>query len=109
MEYAGKQADVFNRYNVDYYLSAIGLTVSRDYRGCGLATELLKARVPLMKYVGLKVTSTSFTGVGSQTAAKRAGFEELYVKTYDELKEISPRFDFKNNRSKIFKIMALKI
>ena len=80
IEYTTKEADIYNKYNVDRYLSAFGLVVDRSYRGCGLAKHLLHARIPLMQYIGLTVTVTSFTGIGSQTAAKNAGYEELYVK-----------------------------
>ncbi|KAL7028453.1 hypothetical protein ACKWTF_005842 [Chironomus riparius] len=109
IEYTTKLADIYNKYNVDRYLSAFGLVVDRSYRGCGLAKHLLHARVPLMQYIGLSVTVTSFTGIGSQTAAKNAGYEELYVKSYDELAEISPQFYFTNNRSKMYKVMGLKV
>lgn len=39
----------------------------------GIATEIIKARIPMMKYLNLKVTSTGFSSVGAQIAAKRAG------------------------------------
>jgi predicted acetyltransferase len=80
MEYTTKEVDVYKRYNVESYLGAIGLLVNRAYRGRGIATEMLRARVPLLKALGLKITVTSFTGIGSQSAAKKAGYEEVYVK-----------------------------
>jgi GNAT superfamily N-acetyltransferase len=79
-EYTTKLADIYNKYNVDRYLSAFGLVVDRPYRGCGLARHILHARIPLMQYIGISVTVTSFTSIPAQTAAKNAGFEELYVK-----------------------------
>lgn len=30
-----ERADIFNRHNVDYYLSGTGLAVDTDYRGSG--------------------------------------------------------------------------
>jgi hypothetical protein len=45
----------------------------------GIATEMLKARVPLLKALGLNVTSNGFTGIASQVAAKNADFEDVYV------------------------------
>lgn len=65
---------------MDRYLAAFGLVVDRSYRGCGIAKEMLKARIPLMQYIGIKVTVTAFTNIISQSAAKSAGFEDLYVK-----------------------------
>lgn len=31
------KADIFNRYNIDYYLSGTGLAIDPEYRGCGNA------------------------------------------------------------------------
>lgn len=44
--------------------------MNRKYRGRGIATEMLKARRPFLEALGLKVTSTAFTGIGTQKAAK---------------------------------------
>ena len=56
-----KEYDVFEDYKVEKYLTAYGLCVHPSYRKRGIATEMLKARVPILKKHGLKVTSTSFT------------------------------------------------
>jgi GNAT superfamily N-acetyltransferase len=72
------QFDVFEHYNVDKYMTAFGLSVSKLYRRRGIATEILKARVPLGRAFGIKVTSTVFTAIGSQMSAANAGFVENY-------------------------------
>lgn len=107
--YTTKQFNVFESYSVDKYLTAYGLCVNPEYRGRGIATEILKARVPIMKALGLQVTSTSFTGIGSQTAAKKAGYEERFVMSYADLQKIYPRFDFSRSVTKDFKTMVLKL
>lgn len=38
------KVNIFEKYNVDKYLSAFGLSVGRKYRGCGIAANILKAR-----------------------------------------------------------------
>lgn len=81
MGHAQKQFDVFQHYNVNAYLIAYGLCVDTAYRARGIATEMLKARGPLLKALGLKVTTTAFTGIGSQKAALKAGYEENFVMT----------------------------
>lgn len=81
MSYASKQFNVFEHYNVKEYLTAYGLCVDTEYRNRGLATEMLKARAPLLKALGLKVTTASFTGTGSQKAAAKAGYEENFAIT----------------------------
>ena len=105
--YTVKQFDVYAAYKVDKYLTAYGLCVDPKYRGRGIATEMLKARVPILKGLGLKVTSTAFSAIGSQTAAKNAGFEDVYVINYSNLEKIFPGFDFSKSVTKIFKTMAL--
>ncbi|XP_062564978.1 arylalkylamine N-acetyltransferase-like 2 [Armigeres subalbatus] len=107
--YISQQANVFEHYGVDHYLNAMGLSVDPVYRGRGIATELLRARSPLCKEIGLKLTSTCFTGIGSQTAARKAGFEENYSITYGELAKVDDRFVFPGLEEKSCKYMSLKI
>lgn len=78
MDVVAEKFNVFEHYGVDKYLTAFGLSVDPIYRRKGIATELLKARVMLMRSLGLKLTSTVFTGLGSQIAARRVGFEENF-------------------------------
>lgn len=106
--YTSKQFDVYAAYNVEQYLTAYGLCVNPEYRGRGIATEMLKARVPILKAFGLEVTSTAFTGIGSQVAAKKANYEDVYVISYAEIEQIFPRFDFSKSVTKSFKTMALR-
>lgn len=75
MSYAEKQFDVFEYYEVEEY----GLCVDTSYRGRGIATEMLKARRSMLEDFGLTVTTTAFTGIGSQKAAMKAGYRENFV------------------------------
>lgn len=108
LEHCIKQFNVFEVYNTDQYLSAYGLCVNPEYRGRGIATEMLKARVPIMRALGLPVTSTAFTSIGSQIAAKHAGYQEDYVISYDDVAKIFTRFDFSRSVTKYFKTMSLR-
>lgn len=109
LEYTTKQFNVYDFYNVDKYLTAFGLTVHTDYRGLSIATMMLKARAPLLKALGLKVTSTAFTAIGSQKASAKAGFEENCVLSYEYLGELFPTFDFTLSKTKLYKTLSLKI
>lgn len=82
MSYAQEQFNPYKHYNVEKYLIAYGLCVDTSYRSRGIATEMLKARAPVLKSLGLKVTTTAFTGIGSQKAAEKAGYEENFVITW---------------------------
>ncbi|XP_062533694.1 uncharacterized protein LOC134202696 [Armigeres subalbatus] len=107
--YFSTKSNVFERYQVDEYLSAMGLSVMPKYRGRGLATEILRARIPLCKAVGLKLTSTVFTAIGSQIPAAKVGFEETFVMEYEELVKMNSRFEFPGIPGKYCKSMSLKI
>nr|XP_029732804.1 uncharacterized protein LOC115268779 [Aedes albopictus] len=107
--YISQQANVYERYGVDRYLNAMGLSVDPVYRGRGIATELLRARIPLCKAMGIKLTSTCFTGPGSQGAARKVGFEENFSITYAELAKVDARFEYPGLEEKCCKYMSLKI
>lgn len=104
-----KQFDAYTTFRVDKYLSAFGLCVIPEYRGRGIATEMLRARLPMIKALGIKVTSNTFSAIGSQIAAKKAGYEEAYVISYHDLEKALPDFDFSKSATKYFKTMYLKL
>lgn len=78
LTYTSKQFNPFEHYKVSKYLTDYGLLVHPDYRKLGIATEMLKARIPMMKELGIELTASDFTGTGSQIAAMRAGYTETY-------------------------------
>ncbi|KAF2895389.1 hypothetical protein ILUMI_10784 [Ignelater luminosus] len=85
-----------NRYellNVDEYIDDFGLCVHPDYRGMGIATELLKAKDNLGKGVGLKATFTVFSAIASQKAADKAGYKTLVEMKYSDLQKIFPQHE----------------
>ena len=53
--------------------------MNRSYRKRGIATEILKSRKFVLEKLGLKVTASDFSVLGSQKAAKSVGFEDVYV------------------------------
>lgn len=61
-----KGVNVHETYKVDKHVGAFGLSVDPKYRGRGIATEILKARAPMCKALGIGLTSNVFTGEASQ-------------------------------------------
>lgn len=61
-----KGLNVHEAYKVDKHVGAFGLSVDPKYRGRGIATEILKARAPMCKALGIGLTSNVFTGEASQ-------------------------------------------
>lgn len=109
LSYVNKQFNVFDTYNVDKNLTGFGLTVNHEYRGKGIATEVLKARISLMKAIGVNLTSTYYTAVGSQAAAAKAGYKESFVISFEDLGKHLPDLDFSKSNAKYLKTMDVKI
>uniref|UniRef100_T1E2B1 N-acetyltransferase domain-containing protein n=1 Tax=Psorophora albipes TaxID=869069 RepID=T1E2B1_9DIPT len=101
------QAKMFERYGVDHYLAAWGLSVAPEYRGRGVATELLRARIPLCRAMGLRVSTTTFSHPGSQIPAAKVGFFDEIVVTYRQLEEQG--YPFPGLEDKVCKLMTLVV
>lgn len=92
VNYVTKYNDFFKHYPYDKYMSAMGLFVLPKFRGEGIGLEMLKAREPICRAVGIPATCTVFTSIASQKLAQRAGFEEFTEISYDELSRINPEW-----------------
>lgn len=101
--------DVHAHNNVIYFLYAHGLAVKTEYRGRGIATELLKVRIPFMRANGLLVTASLFTTAASQKAAFKLGFREDFSISYKVLQQQFPDFDFSSANCDDCKLLSLKI
>ncbi|XP_065079165.1 uncharacterized protein LOC135702092 [Ochlerotatus camptorhynchus] len=108
-EYMTDQCSIFKNHNVDRYLTAYGLAINHRYRGRGIATEILKARIPLCRAFGIRVTATNFTAIGSQKAAEKVGFKSDLEVTYDDFAKMGPRYAFPGIKSKSLNLMSLII
>lgn len=107
VDFIMQKFNIMKHYNVNEYMSGLGLIVLPKYRGKGIAMHMLKARQPLCKAIGISLTSTSFTEIGSQIPATRAGYVTDVEITYDELTKKG--FHFPNVKSKFIKQMSLII
>lgn len=93
--YTSKLYDVFEHYpNLQHYLHAYGLVVKAEYRGKGIAVELLMSRVSLLRALNLTTSSTVFSTLSGQKAAIKAGYREVFAISYKELQIEFPDFDF---------------
>lgn len=75
----------------------------------GIATEILKARAPLMRAIGLEVTSSFFTTIGGQKSAKAAGYEENLAIPFEEMQEKFPTLDFVKFFKTNCEVLSLKV
>lgn len=108
LDFVIEKFDVFSHYNVDRYLYGNGLCVHADYRGRGIATKLLEARLSLLKALDLRVTSTLFTTLKSQKAAKSAGYDEVSSTSYEELQLRFEELDFSQSNASHCKTFVLE-
>ncbi|XP_053698640.1 uncharacterized protein LOC128745588 [Sabethes cyaneus] len=109
VEYVSKQFNLCEHYGVKHRLVAYGLSVNKGYRGRGIATEILKARVPMCKALEIKLAAHPFSAIGSQKAASNAGYFTDYEITYDDLAKLGPAYTLPGIKSKSFKLMSFPI
>lgn len=107
--FLNNEFNVMDYYSVHRVISAAGLCVIEKYRGRGIATKMLKARAPLLKCLGVKVTSTIFSTADAQKAAKAAGYEENYSISYEDLGKKFIKMDFSHVSNGFCKVMSLKV
>lgn len=102
--------NLFEKYTfADHILIAYGLSVNKKYRRRGVATEILRARIPLCRSLRIPLTSTVFTAAGSQKPAVKIGFKVDYEISYEELSKVNCEFDFSNLETSNLKLMSLVI
>jgi GNAT superfamily N-acetyltransferase len=108
-DFINQHFNPFESYKVDRILYGVGLVVDSKFRGHGIATEILKARAPLMKATGLNVTTTIFSGIFSQKSAKSAGYEENSSISFSDLQKQFPSMNFSHANTTHCKTLSLKI
>ncbi|XP_063243793.1 uncharacterized protein LOC134543028 isoform X2 [Bacillus rossius redtenbacheri] len=108
LDYLDSLADPFEKYGVEEYIAAMGLSVAKEFQGQGLGKELLKARFDVGRAVGVKLTVTAFTAIESQVLATREGFEELARIDYKDYK-VDGKEVFPGITSKCAILMAKRI
>ncbi|XP_041970432.1 uncharacterized protein LOC121726868 isoform X2 [Aricia agestis] len=109
VDLVGRGVDIFSRFGVEQYLTAYGLVVAPRWRGAGIGKEMLLARIPLCKALGVRVTATVFTAAASQAVAARAGFQLLHEISYADLADRGFRFPGVEQDTHSSKLMALVI
>ncbi|XP_043515593.1 uncharacterized protein LOC122531612 isoform X2 [Frieseomelitta varia] len=104
-----KEVNVFEKYGIDKYMTAFGLSVHPSYRGAALGSHLLNARVNIGREYNIPVTITAFTSPISQKLAERCGFETLIEKNYDEYVDEKGNLQFPGITAKSVKLMGKRL
>jgi hypothetical protein len=101
--------DVFDHHNINYFLFSHGFAIKEDFCELEIATELLKARLPLLKTLNIPVTTSLFTTLHSQKTAEKVGFREEFSIAYKILQQRFPNVDFSISNTLDCKLSSLKI
>ncbi|KAK2581577.1 hypothetical protein KPH14_002086 [Odynerus spinipes] len=104
-----KEAHIYEFYNTDRYMYALGLSVHPSYRGHALGGHILNTRLQIGREYNIPVTSTAFTSAISQKLAARCGFEVRFEKDYDQILDKEGKEVFPNIKFKTFKVMARRL
>lgn len=107
-DFIKNEFNVLNHYGVNRCITAAGLCVVEKFRRCGIATRILQNREHILKAIGVDVTTTLFTTIGAQKAAKAAGYDENYSISYEKLAEIFPKLNLSHVAGEYCKIMSKK-
>lgn len=62
-----------------------------------------------MKTIGLEVTSSIFSTVGAQQAAKNAGYDDNYSISYEEFQKVFPDMNFSHAFGTSCKVLSMKV
>ncbi|KAH9640727.1 hypothetical protein HF086_007298 [Spodoptera exigua] len=79
--------DDLKEFNLDPYLLDRGIVVCPEYRGLGIAQELLKVRRLISKEFGIPINGAWMTSYGTQKAAERDGWETVCEIQYEDLEK----------------------
>ncbi|CAG9805185.1 unnamed protein product [Chironomus riparius] len=101
--------NIMDYYDVDRFMFTAGLCVHKKHRCKGIATEILKARAPLMKTIDVNVTASIFSTIGAQNAATSAGFTHHYSILYEDLEKLFNGMNFSHAYGNSCKLSAFKI
>lgn len=129
MEMIHEKVNICEKYNIETYISSMGLAVNSKYRGLGLSQRLLETRYLnysiynliysylqcshfcyrklLAKPFGFKLTNTVFTSDFSNRNADKAGFQLDLEFTYDEIKKIFPEIELGDINAKKISMKTL--
>ncbi|KAK7868721.1 hypothetical protein R5R35_008242 [Gryllus longicercus] len=100
------RVDLFARFGVEAFLNALGLSVAPAFRRQGLGRELLAAREPLLRALGLRLTIAVFTGPAAQKASARAGYVVLAQQRFVDCKDDDGREVFPDVPWEVFQLKA---
>lgn len=107
LDIMSKTRNIFEELNITEYVDDYGLYVVPEYRGLRIGLEILKAREPLCRALGLRVTLTAFTSDVTQKYALACNFQDFVSKSYKEIFTENPELEIPGfvEQDKVFRYM----
>jgi len=82
-----KMVDFHQKYDVETFIDLFMVSVGREYRNQGLASEMYRRAFLLYKAEGYSAAKCIFTSPYSQRIARKRGFEEFYAMALKDFKD----------------------
>jgi len=79
------KANIYEKYGIEYLANFLLACVGREYRGKGLATEMYKRSIQLLKSKGFPLCKSAFSSPYTRKATMNLGFTEIarvYLKDF---------------------------
>lgn len=78
--------NIYEKYGVNEYIYALGLSVAPQYQGDSISYHLLKARDPLCQAIGITVSVTLFGSPAALHSGIKTGYKITREITLDKYK-----------------------
>jgi len=84
-----KKGNIFDRYGVDHYAELLIASVDPEFRERGLATEMYRRTLTLLRSRGYPVAESCFTSPITRKVAAKFGFEELVRRYFKDFEDVN--------------------
>lgn len=107
-DYLDELYNIFEMHQEDTILHCSTLSVHKDYRGRGIARQILEAQKILIEHLNINVLTTYFTSKFMQTAALNLGYVEDLELFYEDCEKLDPGYSFPGITAKSCKMMSYR-
>lgn len=77
LETVNQQCNIFDKFGVNYYAEFFMASVDPEFQREGIATEMYKRSIKLLRSKGYPLCKSVFTNPYARSAVSKLGFEEI--------------------------------
>jgi len=104
-----KTVNIFDIYGVDQYADLTVASVDPQFRGLGLATEMYKRTLELLKSKRIPVAKSSFSSPYTRKIAQKFGFEQIRRDYFKDFRDENGEKFFHNADDQFSDLMAIRL